>query len=90
MYSILVFTVDSIRNPPSIKTTENFYLGLTLDTQIYSLEVEGVTADPSSMTCSITTSPAEVNQKGNMIINFNAPEFPLGSTLQIQFSAYWS
>ena len=87
---MFVFSVDSIRNPPSIKTTENFYLGLTLDSGIYSNSVEGVTSNPSSMICSITTSPAEVNQNGNMIINFNAPEFPLGSTLQIQFSAYWS
>lgn len=42
------------------------------------------------MICSVTTSPSEVNEKGNMIINFNAPEFPMGSTIQIQFSAYWS
>lgn len=83
--------MDGPKNPYSIHPTGTFAIAMTLDTGSYSkVSDAGITCDIGSMSCTITTNPTKVNQKGKLIFTFTAPEFPIGATLDIQSSSmYW-
>jgi hypothetical protein len=79
--SLLWMYIDGIRNPLTTQQTGSFTLGMTLDSGPYTTTVDGVTCNAGAMTCSLSTNPASVNQKGKLIVSFTAPEFPIGSTI---------
>lgn len=57
---------------------------MTLSNGPYSVSAGGITCSAGTMNCSLSTNPTSVNQKGKLVVSFTAPEFPLGSSIQIQ------
>ena len=89
--SLFWINVQGILNPYSTQQTGIFTLGMTLSTGSYTSNVDGITSSVGIMTCTVATSPTKVNQNGKLIVSFVAPEFPSGSSIQIQTSSvYWS
>lgn len=76
-------------NPYSTQTTGNFLLSMTLDSGGYSNSATGITCSTGEMTCTVSPSPTQINNIGNLVVSFVAPEFPTGSTLKIQSNIYW-
>lgn len=92
--SLLWLYIDGIRNPATTQQTGSFSLGMTLNSGPYPVTTDGSYCSAGTMSCSLSTNPASVNQKGKLIVSFTAPEFPIGSTIQIQTSGivngiYW-
>lgn len=82
-------SVQGILNPFSTQITGDFALSMTLDSGGYSSTTTGVVSSTGAMTCTVSPSPTQVNNKGSLVVSFTAPEFPTGSTLKIQSNVYW-
>ena len=85
----LQISIQGILNPYSTQITGDFALSMTLDSGGYSSTTTGVICSTGEMTCTISPSPTQVNNKGSLVVTFVAPEFPTGSTLRIQSNIYW-
>jgi len=89
---VLIIQVQGILNPYLATTTGYFVLSCTTNSGPYSINTDynnGLTFSTGTMTCTITTTPLNVNQNGVINFAFSPQYFPVGSTLQITFSTSW-